>query len=553
MAITQIIVELGEHISFVQCLSGNGKNLRPEKSFMLPMEEGAYTDGQIADSSALGAYLNRSLKSKGVASKRVSFVITSGRIATREVTLPAVKVSRIAEIVNINSADYFPVDMSGYYVTYSRLGSAEGGQHRVMVYAAPLSLLKEYFTLAEALEMKLQSIEYAGNAQRSLYRTINPASAGNLFVYLNDNSSYLSFMNGSQLALQRTLPFGGGELVDDFLSATGMQESQYLDGYRLLTDPQSAELVHDLASTDEIRNVLNRLAMGIARSLDYFTSNFAQIPIDNIILTGPYAALIDLTETVSAATGYNTLIMSDMPEAVARLATTSELLPYINCTSALIEPADLRPPTLMKRKKREHDSRPLERSLLPGVVALLVLLIASAALCATAYLSNADASRVNRGVKDDIEALAPVQEVYDTYVLYKDGTTALTNINGATVSPNDALLLFLDELERKLPGETVTLSASFTVENVMLNVTAPSLADVTRVLVQLRSFSSISVITVSPIVETIDVTSSPYIAFSVVCSYVPVTFKPEPFIGVPAIGEPTDVYEEYDAMMEGEY
>ena len=552
MAGTQIIIELGKRIAFVQCLSGTGKNARFKKSFMIPMENGAYDDGQITDVNALGAYLTACFKNEGVTAKRVSFVVTSGRIASREVTLPAIKTSRLAEIVNINAADYFPVDLSGYYVTYSRLGSAEGGQHRVIVYATPLPLLKDYFALAEVLGMKLQLIEYAGDAQRNLYKAINPAATGNLFVYLNDNSSYLSFMNGDQLALQRTLPFGGGELVEDFMPVVGLKENQYIDAYCTLTDSKSAEWVHESVSRDEIQNVLNRLAMGIARSLDYFTSNFAQIPIENIVLTGPYAALIDLTEIVSAATGRTTFTMRDMPGATAQLSDFSELMPYINCTSAVIDPVDLRPPTLVQKKKT-HDkySSPFERSFAPGCIALIVMLAVSAILCGMAYIARAEAELANQKIKSEIEVLAPAQKVYDTYVIYKDGATALTNINGETISPNDTLIPFLDELERKLPSEIVTLSAIFTPENVMLNATVPKFEDVARVLMQLRSFDSIDVISVSPLTETIDITNNSYVAFSVICSYVPVNFIPEPFIGVFAEGEGLEMYATDDIMMEG--
>ena len=551
MAISQIIIELGEHISFVQCLSGRGKNIRPENSFMIPMKIGAFADGQISDAAALGTYLSEHLKANGANAKRVSFVITSGRIATREVTLPAVKISRIAEIISVNAADYFPVDMSAYYVTHSLIGSSDAGQHRVMIYAAPLTLLTEYFALAEAIGMKLQFIEYAGNAQHNLYRTINPAGNGNLFVYLNDNSSYLSFMNGEQLALQRTLPFGGDELVEEFLSASNMRELKYLECYHMLTNPKSAEQVLTSTSSDEIKNVLGRLAMGIARSLDYFTSNFAHIPIDNIILTGPYANLINLAEIVSASTGRTTITMSAMPEAATCFSNISDFLPYINCTSAFIKPADLRPPILTQKKNRAHNTQLLERSAAPGVLSMLLLIGLAAALCFMSYISLSEAELLNRNVKYEISALESVQEVYDSYVLYKDSATALGNLSGATVSPNDALIPFLDELERKLPSEIVTLSAAFTPDSVMLNATAPKLEDVSRILVQLRSFESIDVISISPITETADITGSSYVSFSVVCAYVPVTFVPEPFIGTYSDEEFSDAYSEYNAMMEG--
>jgi len=530
MAITQLSIELGERITFVQCLSGRGKKLHPDRSIIIPMKEGVYNDGAISDVAALGSYLSEQLKLEGITAKQARFVISSGRIATREVVLPAVRLSRIGEVVSVNAPDYFPVDMSAYHVSYARMGDADNGQHRVMVYAAPLSLLKEYTALAEVMGLKLQCIQYAGNAQRNLYKTINPPEAVHLFVYLNDSSSYLSFMNGEQLVLQRTLPFGGGELVEDFLSATGMEPGRYLEAYKLLSDPKQIDQVYVSASSEDIRNVLTRLAMGVARTLDFFTSNFAQISIGNIILTGPYAALIDLAQTVSDATGHKAITMDNMPEAVAYQANMTELLPFMNCVAATIDPLDLRPASLTQKKKKGPETRLLERSVVPGMLVLLLFLGAAGGLCYWSYMSLGLAKLANSAMAADMIALEPARQAYEEYVVYKNGAISLLNLHHGRETPNDYLLPLLEELELKLPSEIVALSAAFTPENVSFSCTVPTLQDVSRVLVQLRTFESISIITVSPISEMVDETGASYVTVSFTCAYVPVGAAPEPLI-----------------------
>jgi len=540
MAITQLSIELGERITFVQCLSGRGKKLRPDRSIMIPMEEGAYTDGVISDVPALGAYLAEQLKVEGITAKQARFVITSSRIATREVVLPAVRLSRIGEVVSVNAPDYFPVDMSAYHVSHARLGDADNGQHKVMVYAAPLSLLKDYTALAEAMGLKLLCIQYAGNAQRNLYKTVNPPETGTLFVYLNDNSSYLSFMNSGQLVLQRTLPFGGGELVEDFLSATGMEMSRYPEAFRLLTDPKQADQVYVSASSEDIRNVLTRLAMGVARTLDFFTSNFAHITIENIILTGPYAALIDLAKTVADATGHRAITMDNMPEAVAYQSNMEELLPFMNCVAALLEPLDLRPASLTQKKKKKAEKRLLERTVVPGILILLLFMGAAAGLCYWSYMGLGLAKLANNAMAAEISALEPARAAYDEYVVYKNGAISMMNLHNGRTTPNDYLIPLLAELELKLPSEIVTLSAAFTPESVSFNCTVPTMQDVSRVLVQLRTFESISIITVSPIAEVVDETGASYVTVSLTCAYMPVGAPPEPLIATYYEGEMTD-------------
>jgi type IV pilus assembly protein PilM len=490
---------------------------------MLPTPEGAVTDGQLANPEELAAFLTAQLRANSVRATAATFVIASGRIATREVSLPPVKASRLAEIVRTNAADYFPVNLSGYHIAHTVLGESGDAESRtrVMVYAAPLALLEGYFRLAAAAELKIRAIDYAGNAEYNVYRAID-APGVNLYVYVNHGSTYLTFMEGRSLLLQRTLTYGGGELLEEFLSVLGGGTDRYLDAYRALSDPErEAEALGVLDEADILAS-LGRLSTGIARSLDYFTSNYADTPVENIVLTGPLGRLLRLREAVASATGHNTVYMDELPEAQSRFRDARGALPFIDCAGALLAPPDLLPARFTQAKKKAaRFASGREASLKIGVAGLAVLLAASGALTWFGCSRWRDSRGANAGMLADIAALEYTEPVYNSYLSYVAGADAILNVRALTSSPNDNLAAFLSELELKLPREILVLSAVCSRDGVAMTASVPRKSDVARVMVQLRSFESIAALTLPSISVTEDGTGVPAVSFAITCAYRP--------------------------------
>ena len=550
MAIKELVIELGGQISRVWYPFGKEKSANAQNSFMILMPEGAVTDGQISNPEELGEFFASQLKLHGVGdATNVSFVIASGRIASREVTLPPVKEARVADIINTNSSDYFPVDMSGYHVAHTILGQTTGKQLRVMVYAAPLTLLEGYFKLATAAKLKIRTIDYTGNSQYNLFKNLNPA-ATSLFVYVNHNASFLSFLSGKELLFQRSLTFGGGELVDDFLQARKRGYDGYLDAYSLLVDKSRERAVFDVMPENDIKMSLDRLATGIARSLDFFSSNYSDTPVENVILTGPFANALTLKDTVAAATHQNVFVMDEMPEAKEYFLNATTSLPFLNCIAAGLAPLDLLPPRFMQTKKKKPD-KDSTQSIRLGVITVILFTLVSLALVATAYLDLDEARVINTQMQNDIAALEYAEITYDNYVMYTNGANAFVNLRSMVASPNDELVAFLEELELKMPSEIVIMSASCGTSDVIMNMTVPKKSDAARVLVQLRSFESISEILLSAISESTDDTGASFVDFSVSCTYTPIIAEILPIIGgtVEEYDEAySDGYEEGDVL-----
>ena len=546
MAIKELVIELGNQISRVWYPAGKEKSAHAQNSFMFLMPEGAITDGQIANPEDLGEFLTSQLKLHNVSDvPNVSFVIASGRIATREILLPPVKESRVADIITTNASDYFPVDMSGYHVAHNLLGQNAEKQLRVMVYAAPLALLEGYFNLAAAAKLKIRTIDYAGNAQHNIFKELNP-TATSLFVYVNHNSSYLSFLNGKTLLFQRALTFGGGELVDDFLAASKHTQDGYLDAFSTLADRGRKRVALDVISEGDIRSSLNRLVMGIARSLDFFSSNYPDTPVENVILTGPCSSFLTLKDAVAAETSQNVFVMDETAEAKAYFQDATASLPFVNCIAAVMSPIDLLPPRFTQTKKKKTDKSSVQ-SLRLGVLSIILFVLVSLALAAISYLDLIDARDASSAMRRQISDLEYTEVIYKNYITYTNGANSFVNLRALTSSPNDELVAFLSEIELKMPSEIVIMSAACGQTDVVMNMTVPKKSDVARVLVQLRTFESLSELTLSTISERTDETGVSFVDFSVMCAYTPLTAEIIPIIG----GELSEYDEYYEEDMEG--
>lgn len=125
--------------------------------FVLPVPQGAVDDGQIRDTKSLGKLLKEELIAQGIKTRKVFFVAGSSRIASREVRIPFVKKDRIQSIIQENATDYFPIDISGYVLSYSIIDieskeQETGGairQYHLMVYAAPTAISTAFREFAE--------------------------------------------------------------------------------------------------------------------------------------------------------------------------------------------------------------------------------------------------------------------------------------------------------------------------------------------------------------------------------------------------------------------
>ena len=519
MASKVLNIEVGESITKVCCALPGKKSCRVTESFMLRTPNDSVLDGAINEPELLADKLVRELeerKLRGV--KSVVFSIASGKIASREIKLPYMKDKALKEAVQTNAGDYFPVDISRYHITYLLLERVKGaeGFSRVLVLAAPLSLLEGYFKLAELAKLDIKAIDSCSNSHYQLIRKLNDPLVS-MYVEVDCSASFVSFLQGGELLLQRTFAFGGGELVSGYMSDTDKKEEEFAEALAELCDNSPDFVGEDKVDEATVKDGLSRLVYNIVRSVDYFNSFRWEAATAQIVLTGPCGHLVGIKQAVAEATDLPTVYLEELAGA-EELCPGTDISSYISCIGSNLAPVDFMPEYLLKRKiglKRANQ----EATLLKGALACGALVLAAAAFAGVNIYDYNIARQQLNAAKAEIASLEPAEQTFLTYEAYKQGEEALLQIRSLEQSPNAQLVSFFEELEEKMPSEILILSAVCTPEGVSMNITVPGLEEAAVVLSQLRSFDSLGSVEVSGIVTQNEEGGSSTASFSLDCTY----------------------------------
>lgn len=520
MAAKSVQIEVCDQITKVCRVEKKGKRVRVSDAFVFQTPEASVQDGVIVNPSVLGEELKNQLEAHGLGDvKNAVFTLSSNKIAVREARLPYMKPKLVGAAVMTNAQEYFPVDLQNYNITYSILDSVAGadGFVRVMAYATPTSLLDGYAQLAQDCGLVIKGVDASGNSQYQALKSIAFKDGVSIYIDVGPGSSVISFMYGDKLLMQRAFAFGADELVSHYISAAGRDENDYLGALRGIDVTSGSFDAKGLLSEEDLQDDLSRFVGGIVRTIDFFNTGKWDSAATRVVLMGPLRHIIGLREQLAEATGLETLFLDDVAEFTAFTNAAPDAAAYVGCIGSILAPLDIVPYFAQNGKKQKAGANDV--SLKPGI-ALLCVFAAAAVVLAFFSIHNYDVAR--RQVEDtqsQIDALAPAQKAYNTYVAYDKSQKALNQIIDQTKTPNAELKAFFSELENKMPSSILLLSADCTDEGISMNVTVANYQDAAAAVAELREFSSISDIQVSEVTQDKDDAGTSRVSFSLTCTY----------------------------------
>ena len=156
-------------------IAKSGAAITVKNAFQVELPSGTVDDGVIVDVEAVAKVLYAALKNNNIKRGKIAFVITSRKIANKEVTLPYVKnEAKIEEMIKANIEDYFPMNnLEDYIIRHTVLEtveSAEGKNNNILVTAVQKQMVEEYYRLASMLKMPVETVDYYNNSLYQLLR-----------------------------------------------------------------------------------------------------------------------------------------------------------------------------------------------------------------------------------------------------------------------------------------------------------------------------------------------------------------------------------------------
>ncbi len=548
MAARAIAIEIGYSLTKICEVDYKAKTHKIYKSFTVPNGAEVISDGALMVSPEYVENLRSALSANHVKGKQVVFTITSSKIASREVTIPYVKENRIADVVNANATDYFPVDLSQYQLAYTILGTigeTKGAQqYKLLVMAVPTALLSGYYELAKALKLEVAAIDYAGN---SIFQVVKDecAKGRHIVVKIDERSSLVMAVENSVLSFTRSVSYGVEEIMDTVMNTLCWGEvSSVEQAIRVLQrnecivpeedagDSESAKSAKDSALED-MREAVIPLIGGITRVIDYYASRNSGAGIERILITGMGADFKGMDEMLSRET--------NMPVAILKEAAGWNLMrnfknecfsEYIACVGAAVAPLGFKQePEKRSKGKAKKEAGEGGTNWAPLAYTVFgVGLVAAAALVAVPMIGYAKLTKTNMELKAQAGSLEDIIPIYNEYVEVKAEHAMADAMYEATESRNESLEEFLGELEDKLPANVNVISFSSDAYEGSLNMRVQTKDDAGAAVEQMRTFQSLipERVTVASLVEEENEESGERVVnFTVTAAYQDVGYMPE--------------------------
>lgn len=509
-----ISIEAGIQWTKVALVDYRKKNPPVHEAFAFRTPEHAVEDGYIRDKDSLARALKEELVRRQILEKDVVFTLSSSKVVTREVMIPYVKDNKIKGIIDAQSRDYFPMDISGYTISYSKMDVVEDDgkkQLKLLLVAIPDNLLGNYVSFAQLAGLKAETFDYIGNGCIQLMCDSFVDNA--MIIQLEEQATVISILENKKLAFQRVTPYGYGATISAVVDhpILGIDDEEkafdFLLEHNVIFHKPSipdngdpAQQAIDQAQADEAYEDLAeslRYHLRIANTaLDYYQNQVKKEFVGNVYLVGDgsrfagihklfaqelplplqkidFAKIIDLRNqngvNVQKKAGkkkhqnYTDPVMEESSKPRQPRAATP--VGFLSVIGAAVHPLDAKPKEMQAADSKKNDLHTAYVLLAGSLLLSLLLILGSSVRQLVAHSEH-------RHLTDQLEALAYVQQTYDESSRVQQEEQVYVTIDDATKTKNEYLLPLIEQLEAELPSAIKVTSMQTDDNLITLNMTA---------------------------------------------------------------------------------
>ena len=506
-----------ESITIIELTVSQKKQTNIHNVLIFETPEDAYEDGIIKDADRMAAAIREQLSSRGITNKNAIFVLSSAKIVNREVVVPFVKPNKIRGIINANSSEYFPVNIEDYVVSHSVLETVVDAENnkqiRVLAVAAPTQMVKSYYELAGLAGLHVVSVDYIGNAMLQLIKTQTSANATTMVIQLGSESTVLNIVQGDNLLLQRTVPYGTNSVVNVIMDEKGV------DATTAMTLLQNDRLITVDFDDNEATGAFRYLINNIGRVMDYYASKNPEKPIDDVFLTGDGALIKGIDGLFKIQLNVNTRIMDSLynikfdPSIDLKVYNPVYLVTSIGAAFAPMGFDVIDPTAKVKGGSGV--------SLAPFVALTIIAAIAGAGLAFYSIKQKNDAEAERDNLNSKIAAISDIERIITEHDQAKAEYMDVVTMYNATYQLNENVRTFISELESKIPTTVVVTGFTSTNDGVSIPCVSADYDSIADFIMQLKTIDCIDDAYVASIAKrTDDSTGQESYEFTVAAIYV---------------------------------
>ncbi|MCX8032792.1 MAG: type IV pilus assembly protein PilM [Thermoleophilia bacterium] len=343
--------------------SGSSGRLKLKGCYEWPLSEGLINDGEVGDVDLLARDLRAFASHFRLRGRPVQIAVGNQKVIVRNIDMPDMTEAELRGAIEFQAADHIPIPIDevvlDFQVLRKRISPDGGARQEVLLVAAQRAMISMFTAALRQAGFKVMGIDVTSLA---LIRALIPpvpfladeaeSQVARAIADISSSVSTVVIVVGRDLKFTRTINFSSDTFARSLAADMGIPLDEAQDLLRYVGLPGPLDPVPDLYADDVIAHVNRRLGEVVAeiadelsRSLHYYQSQPASVPIQEMILSGKGALLRNLDAYLSESLGMPVVIAnplihfaandSKIPDAALAL-----MAPYLSVAVGLALPEE---------------------------------------------------------------------------------------------------------------------------------------------------------------------------------------------------------------------
>lgn len=498
MAKKVISIEAGVWLTKVGLVDYKKTSPKIYKAFTFRTPEHAVEDGYIRDKESFANTLINELEKHQIKERTAVFTLVSSKIVTREIEIPPVKENKVESIIKLQINDYFPMDVSDYVISHSKMGDIEKDGRKLtkyMLVAVPNSILSNHYSFSEYAGIKIETFDYIGNGAVQLLKSSRQSNF--IAVQLEEQSTVITIVQDDKIKFQRVTPYGFENTLSSLLDYDIFGVNDEYEAYQYLMKNELAYRMPKIDNADggrvaalesaveDVRDSISYYLNVVNTALDYYQNQLGGRIKGEVCLIGDGFRLAGIKKMFENeislpihSLDYSTFVDIKNNKALPGDEPVSTVS-FLSIAGATINPIDV-------KSKEIEEERSRSKGMHTAYVTLAACVLISVVLILSSSIRQFLAVSHQKELDEEISKMSYIEEVYNENKKARESEQKYEVVDASTSTNNEKFLQLLGECESSLPKGSKVRSLQIQGDSISMNIISTKRIQAERLLMNLK-------------------------------------------------------------------
>lgn len=513
MAKKVISIEAGVWLTKIGLVDYKKTSPKIYKAFTFRTPEHAVEDGYIRDKESFANTLINELAKHEIKERTAVFTLASSKIVTREIEIPPVKENKVESIIKLQINDYFPMDVSDYVISHSKMGDIEKDGRKLtkyMLVAVPNSILSNYYSFSEYAGIKIETFDYIGNGAVQLLKSSRQSNF--IAVQLEEQSTVITIVQDDKIKFQRVTPYGFENTLSSLLDYDIFGVNDEYEAYQYLMKNELAYRMPKIDNADEervaalesavedVRDSISYYLNVVNTALDYYQNQLGGRIKGEVCLIGDGFRLAGIKKMFENeislpihSLDYSTFVDIKNNKALPGDEPVSTV-GFLSIAGATINPIDV-------KSKEIEEERSRSKGMHTAYVALAACVLISVVLILSSSIRQFLAVSHQKELDEEISKMSYIEEVYNENKKARESEQKYETVDASTSTNNEKFLQLLGECESSLPKGSKVRSLQIQGDSISMNIISTKRIQAERLLMNLKQVELIKNVSIPAVAQ----------------------------------------------------